>query len=274
MLAIPEKLLKMPTLGLLRLEIDKFLDEEDIKRQQFYNQISENDKAEFINGEIIMHSPVKDIHATVSLRLTTLLENHVVINRLGLVGHEKRMVRFTRNDYEPDIIFFHTEKSKHFTKKQMLFPPPDFIVEVLSDSTEHIDRTVKFKDYASHGVGEYWMISTDKEVIEKYTNKNNKYKLAGIFTTKDVITSKEVEGFVIDVNVLFDELAYEELKARDKVIIEKLNDKILLKDKAIEDNLKIIELKDKAIEEKDKTIEQQAQTIELLKQQINNLNIL
>ncbi len=278
MLTITKRLTKYSSLGLIRQEIDQFMDEEQIKRQQFYEQITEDDKAEFINGQIIMHSPVKDIHATVSFRLASLLEDFVSLNRLGLVGHEKRMVRFTRNDYEPDIIFFHTEKSKHFTDDQMLFPVPDFIVEVLSKTTESTDRNIKFYDYAEHGVGEYWMISTKKKEIEKYVCKNNKYKLAGVFTTQDVIISKVVSGFEIDVNVLFDDLAYNELKAKDKVIIEKLSDKILQKEKNIEENLKTIkekdktiEEKDKAIEEKDKTIEEKDKAIELLKLEIAKL---
>jgi len=264
MLTITQRLTRLPSLGLTRQQIDNFMDDEEIRRQQFYDKITENDKAEFINGQIIMHSPVKDIHATVSFRLATLLEDYVSVKRLGLVGHEKRMVRFTRNDYEPDIVFFHPAKSVLFTKKQMLFPPPDFIVEVLSESTEYIDRNVKFHDYAAHSVSEYWMISTEKNEIEKYVCKNKKYKLAGVYTINDVITSKVISGFEIDVNILFNDKAYNEFKERDKVMIEKLSDKLLEKDKTIEE-------KDKTIEEKDNALEENQKLIERLKQEIENL---
>ena len=50
----------------------------------------------------------------------------------------------------------------------MQFPPPDLVVEVLSESTEKRDRGVKFEDFAAHGVGEYWMIDADKETLEQY----------------------------------------------------------------------------------------------------------
>ena len=48
----------------------------------------------------------------------------------------KTSVTLTRNDYEPDISFFGSEKAKGFTPSQSKFPAPDLIVEVLSDSTE------------------------------------------------------------------------------------------------------------------------------------------
>ena len=40
----------------------------------------------------------------------------------------------------------------------MLFPAPDFAVEVLSPSTQKNNRGIKFDDYALHNVSEYWII--------------------------------------------------------------------------------------------------------------------
>ncbi len=258
MLTITQRLTKFPSLGLIRREIDQFMDEEEIRRKQFYEQITEDDKAEFINGQIIMHSPVRNIHSTVSFRLAWLLGNYVSPNDLGFIGHEKIMVEFTRNSYEPDICFFKPEKAKKFTEEQMIHPVPDFIVEVLSKSTESIDRNIKFKDYASHGVGEYWIILPKKKVIEKYICKNFKYELAGIFTRNDVITSEVVKGFEIEVNLVFDKEALDKFIAKDKVRIEEM-------EKSIEEKDKTIVEKDKAIEEKDKAIERLKQEIEKLK---------
>ena len=70
------------------------------------------------------------------------------------------MITLTRNDYEPDICFFRKDKSDNFTEDQVLFPAPDLVIEVLSDSTEKRDRGVKFKDYQAHKIEEYWIIDT------------------------------------------------------------------------------------------------------------------
>ena len=55
--------------------------------------------------------------------------------------------------------------------------PRKAILEVLSESTEHIDRGTKFEDYATHGVTEYWIVDPDKQVVEQYALKGKVYEL-------------------------------------------------------------------------------------------------
>ena len=116
-----------------------------------------SEKVEFIEGEVIMHSPARNEHLVVKLHLATLLMTFVRDRGLGEVRDEKCLCIFPRNDYEPDIVFFGPEKSATIQPKTMKFPVPDFVVEVLSDSTEIRDRGVKFEDFEAHGVSEYWM---------------------------------------------------------------------------------------------------------------------
>jgi len=214
--SITKKLLKRPDLELIRQEIDKFLDDEKLKRQKFYNQINEKDKAEFINGKIILHSPEKKRHLDASFNLGSLIKLHINRYSLGWVGHEKIMVEFTRNSYEPDICFFNQDKAKHFAEDQLIFPIPDFIVEVLSKKTASIDRKIKFNDYASHGVGEYWIISPVKKFIKKYICKNFSYELEGCYYMGNKIASEVITGFEIDVDVIFDEQAYQRFTEQGK----------------------------------------------------------
>lgn len=79
--------------------------------------VDENIKAEFILGEIIYHSPVYGRHWMASSNMTTELLPYVKKQKLGKVGYEKVMVRLTRNDYEPDICFWSTEKTASFRPK-------------------------------------------------------------------------------------------------------------------------------------------------------------
>jgi hypothetical protein len=51
-------------------------------------------------------------------------------NKLAKQGIEKLMVSLTRNDYEPDVCFWKSERATQFTSEQKLFPAPDFIAEV------------------------------------------------------------------------------------------------------------------------------------------------
>ena len=99
--------------------------------------------------------PIPDEHESISFNLASLLHFHTVVNNSGRIRHEKLMIALTRNNYEPDICFFSTAKAKKFKEGQKLLPTPDFIVQVISRSTEKIDRGVKFEDYALHSIKEY-----------------------------------------------------------------------------------------------------------------------
>lgn len=191
-----------PNIVLLMEEVRVLLDSEIQKRIEFRNLIHENVSAEFINGEIIYHSPSKRRHWRVSANLTALLVTHVKKNDLGEIGSEKVMIELTRNDYEPDIVFFNKEKSSKFTDDQMLFPAPDFIAEILSPSTEKYDRKEKFIDYAAHGVAEYWIIDPELEIVEQYFNENGMFNLFQKLH-KGQLESKMVKGFAVDLKDVF-----------------------------------------------------------------------
>lgn len=213
---ILKPLLASPQLPMYLAQIQDYLQEEAKKRTEFYNLITENDKAEFIQGEVILHSPVKRGHNTAASLLHQLINVYVIRNKLGEVGYDKLMIHLTRNSYEPDICFFGYEKSQHFTDEQMLFPAPDFVVEVLSKSTEKTDRGIKMIDYAASGVGEYWLIHPQKRVIEKYILEDNRYWMEKIYTIEDTIKSKVIKDFHISVIAVFDKI--ENMKELDRLL--------------------------------------------------------
>ncbi len=203
--------------GEARLIIDKIQEElelENQKRAEFYEFIDEDHKAEFINGRMELHSPVKKQHTDATKWLLKLLDTYVSLNDLGYVGVEKTMISLTRNDYEPDICFFNSEKSKKFQKEQMLFPTPDFVAEVLSPNVNR-DRIIKFNDYQEHGVLEYWIIDAAREFIEQYILGDEGYVLN--FKAKEgFVESVAVQGFRISVRAIFDEK--ENLKALQGIL--------------------------------------------------------
>ena len=197
-----QQLIQSPRLPLYARQIDDILNQETEARQAFYRQIKEGDKVEFINGEIIFHSPVKLRHNRVSGNLYRLFSTYVITHDLGLVGYEKLMISLTRNDYEPDICFFSQAKAAQFTPDQMRFPAPDFIAEVISTSTEANDRGIKFQDYAAHGVAEYWLVDPEVETLEQFALVDGQYQLV-IKAKTGIVTSTAVLGFEIPVLALF-----------------------------------------------------------------------
>ena len=208
--------LKSPCLPDLVAALNERLAKESTDRQRFYEEMTDEQKVEFIAGEITMHSPALNRHLVATMQLAILLDTYVKIHKLGVVRHEKCLCVFPRNDYEPDIVFFGPNKAATFVPVTMKFPVPDFIVEVLSESTEHRDRGVKFEDFEAHGVGEYWIIDADSESLEQYLNENGAYRLL-LKSGSGEISSRVVEGFRIPIRAIFD--SDENLTALKKLIM-------------------------------------------------------
>jgi Uma2 family endonuclease len=199
-----DPLVKSPRLGQYVDRLTCMLADERRRRERFYEEMNEQVKQEFINGEVIVHSPVKLKHERASRSLLELLDIYVRRHELGYVAHAKLLICLTRNDYEPDISFFKKDKAAAFTPNQMKFPAPDFIAEVLSPSTETNDRGVKLDDYAAHGIGEYWIVDPENERVEQYLLTGDAYTLQ-LKVNSGTLRSHVVPGFEIPVRAIFDE---------------------------------------------------------------------
>jgi Uma2 family endonuclease len=202
-----EQILDSPQLPYYWKEINSFWQKEQTLREQCYATLPDKSH-EFVNGKVINKMPNTSEHNKVQNLLSRLLSVYIDKHQLGRVGAEKMMISLLRNDFEPDICFWNKAIADNFDSKQMLFPAPDFIVEVLSKSTKTRDRGIKFTDYATHGVAEYWLIDPEKQTIEQHKRYQGEFRL--FFTFKDtqgMIESFVIDGFKISVKAIFDENA-------------------------------------------------------------------
>ncbi len=166
--------------------------------------MTHDQKIEFIDGEVVLHSPARNRHLDVTGCIYKLLHTSVVIHRLGQVKSEKCLCVFPRNDYEPDVVFFGPSKSASLSPDTMKFPVPDMAVEVLSQSTKDRDRGVKFEDFASNGVEEYWIVDADTQNVEQYLLENGEYTLA-LKSGSGMLKSRVVNGLAFPIEAIFDE---------------------------------------------------------------------
>lgn len=200
--ALLEPILASPNFPALLDALQSEWEQEQKRRHEFWAEVDENKKAEFVLGEVIYHSPVYGRHWMTSSNLCEALLPFVRTNKLGRVGFEKVMIRLTRNDYEPDVCFWTSEKARAFRNMQSAFPAPDMIVEIVSASTEHRDRGIKFLDYEQHGVQEYWIVDPERETVEQYLLEGGSYRLA-VKIHEGSIRSGVITGFEIRLADLF-----------------------------------------------------------------------
>ena len=214
-----DKILKSPNAPMQIRASQEAILLENNKRQEFREWVTPSMKAEFINGSIVMHSPVKRKHWKVTNLLSRLMSTYVSFYQLGEVGVEKVMISLTRNDYEPDLVFFSKEKSDEFREDQLLFPAPDLVVEILSRKTATIDKGLKMIDYAAHGISEYWIIDSDRQTVAQHylvDPKDTEYFPAKVLTKYDMIASRVIKGFEIPVFAIFEDEA--NLEAMNKLM--------------------------------------------------------
>ncbi len=200
------ELLDAPDAQLIIDRVQTALNDEKKRRNEFYEWLQDDVKAEFINGKVVMHSPVKRRHLRAGGNLSTLLRIYVQFRDLGEVDVEKALVVLTRNDYEPDICFWRKEVADEFTDDTMKHPAPDFVVEILSRGTAKRDRGIKYEDYAAHGVREYWLVDATRQTVEQFQLDEEfmAFDAVGNFHINDTITALTVPGFTIPIRAIFE----------------------------------------------------------------------
>jgi Uma2 family endonuclease len=203
--SIRKRTLGKPNLGKYKAEIDSFWSQEQRVRQELRETML-HQRYEFINGNLIEKIPNTADRNRVQGLLFQFLNVYVLKNQLGKAGVGKMMASLTRNDYEPTVCFWDKSVADKFGGSQLLFPVPDFVVEILSKSTEKRDRGIKFTDYVSHGVFEYWIIDPENATVQQYKLYKGEFQIYATFKAEEgTITSFAVQGFKIPVKAIFDE---------------------------------------------------------------------
>lgn len=101
----------------------------------------------------------------------------------------------------PDIAGWRRERLTPFPDTAFIATPPDWIAEVLSPSTQALDRTDKLSVYAQAGVGHCWYVDPLAKTLEVFALTSGKWLLTASFKNDDAVTAPpfEVHTFALDV---------------------------------------------------------------------------
>ena len=135
--------------------------------EEFLAWADEDTLAEWVNGEVVMHSPASNEHQDISGFLGALLRLFVEERKLGIVRSAPFQMKLPGSGREPDLLFV---AARHVDRlrRTYLDGPADLVVEVLSPESAGRDRGEKFYEYARGGVPEYWLIDPDAQWAEFY----------------------------------------------------------------------------------------------------------
>lgn len=82
---------------------------------------------------------------------------------------------------------------------------PDFIIEVLSPSTQRHDRVTKFNLYLSAGVREYWIVDPVKKDAQSFVLEDGHYAAKEFGIAGDQMKVSVLEDCILDLAQVFGE---------------------------------------------------------------------
>ena len=81
---------------------------------------------------------------------------------------------------------------------------PDVVIEILSPGNGKKELKNKYDLYESAGVQEYWVVHPKETFVVRYNlNEEEKYIGSRFYTEDDIVESKVLEGFQLEINKIF-----------------------------------------------------------------------
>jgi Uma2 family endonuclease len=162
-------------------------------------------KYEIIDGELVMTPSPISVHQRISRNLVRILDADISEKKLGEVFYAPLDVVLSMTDVvQPDILFVSRDRSEIITKKNII-AAPDLVIEILSESTETLDRVTKKDLYERYGAKEYWIVDPSARTVVQYVLENKTYRSVGTFKEDDVVEVKTIGGLSVKLSEVFAE---------------------------------------------------------------------
>jgi Uma2 family endonuclease len=162
--------------------------------------------AEWVDGEVILMSPVSTQHQLLLSFLAALLQHWSEDRKSGLVlaAPFQMKLSFRPSGREPDVLFIARERVE-LLKKNYLDGGADLAIEVISPDSRTRDRQDKYQEYQQAGVREYWILDPIRKHAEFFRlNQEGRYALV-LTSTDGIFSSMVLEGLWLKVDWLWQE---------------------------------------------------------------------
>lgn len=104
----------------------------------------------------------------------------------------------------PDISGWRAERlPPDYLESKFLEVPPDWICEVLSPSTEDIDKSEKRRIYATYGVEHLWYIDPRSRQLEVFAGQDRNWLLTHTFIETDDVCAPPFEALTFPLRLLW-----------------------------------------------------------------------
>ncbi|HYH85320.1 MAG TPA: Uma2 family endonuclease [Pyrinomonadaceae bacterium] len=148
--------------------------------------LSENDRVELIEGEIVETSPIGERHAACVDALSEMLREKLQRSVTIRAQNPVRLGEYS--EPQPDVAIL--KRREDFYRNAHPTPADVLLLIEVSDATLEYDRQIKVPLYARAGVPEVWIVNLADERIETYADL-----AGGVYqTTASAARGEEVQA--------------------------------------------------------------------------------
>ena len=131
--------------------------------------LPDGQRAELIDGQIYDMAPPSPFHQELVMELSATLRDYIKKNSGSCKVYPAPFAVFLNQDdhnyVEPDISVI---CDPNRINEKGCNGAPDFIIEIVSPSSQRMDYLTKLFKYRTAGVREYWIVDPDKKRIREY----------------------------------------------------------------------------------------------------------
>jgi hypothetical protein len=162
--------------------------------------------AEIIHGALVTSPRPATPHAHAATALGIVLGGPFFLGRGGPGGWlmlDEPELQLSEHILVPDLAAWRRERMPETPAVPRLELAPDWICEVLSPSTQAVDRADKLPIYASHGVRHAWLIDPVAQTLEVFRLEGGRWLLLGAHRGAVTVRAEPFDAVDLDLSVLW-----------------------------------------------------------------------
>ena len=165
----------------------------------------EHKVAEILDGELFLSPRPSPRHAVASSRLT--MELRPFDDEGGTPGGwwilDEPELHLGEHVVVPDLGGWRRERLPAIPDEAHFTLAPDWVCEVLSPSTERVDRTRKLRIYAEAGVAHAWLVNPAERTLEVLRLRDGAWTILGVYGDDDVVRVAPFEAIELSLRRLW-----------------------------------------------------------------------
>jgi Uma2 family endonuclease len=114
-------------------------------------------------------------------------------------------LRLADDTLVPDLAGWRRERLPKVPDAPALTVAPDWVCEILSPSTERLDRARKLPAYARHGVAHAWLINPQARTLEVYRREGERWVLVATHADDAMVRAEPFAAVELDLLRLWGE---------------------------------------------------------------------